>query len=175
MRNYSQMQVKRIRGLPLAVRGCPSLYFWRKEVLKSFTSTFQPSIFQIPEIVAIEILTIWVSSQNNPLWKTNKIMLKNFLLSLSSCIGTNIFFFLVFHFIVSKMEYVILVFEGNGLISPIASSNFLAQKNGPDCQWVQCGAGQATRLGLAWKYHFAGIQISDWLVKLFINQNKIAG
>lgn len=102
-------------------------------------------------------------------------MLKNFLLSLSSCIGTNIFFFLVFHFIVSKMEYVILVFEGNGLISPIASSTFLAQKNGPDCQWVQCGAGQATRLGLAWKYHFAGIQISDWLVKLFINQNKIAG
>lgn len=53
------------------------------------------------------------------------------------------------HFLVCKMEYVILVLEGNGLVSPIASSTFLAQKMG---QMVsECNMEQVKQQG--WVLH----------------------
>lgn len=113
MRNHSQMQIKRITGLPLAVRGMSVFVFLEEISPQIFHLYLLSSIFQFPEIMAIEIITTWVSSwQNNPLWKTNKIMFKKFSLALSSRIWTNNFSFFVLHFLVSKMEYMILMLEG---------------------------------------------------------------
>lgn len=95
IRNYSQMQVKRNTHLPLAVRG----HYFIFEGNKSSNLSSLPSIFQLPEIMAIEIIIIWVSSwQNNPkqfgLWKTNQIMFKNFSSELVFLYWDKYFFFL---------------------------------------------------------------------------------
>lgn len=168
MRN-SRMQVKRITHLPLAVRGHFCIFGGNK----SSNLSSPPSIFQLPEIVAIEIITIWMSSsQNNPLWKRNQIMFKKF--PSEPVFLYNIFFFFVLHFLVSKIGYVILVLEGNGLVFLISGSTFLAQKVAQTLSG--CNVEQVKQQG--WVLHGnTNLLKSRFLTGCsnIFNQNKIAG
>lgn len=166
MRNHSQMQIKRITGLPLAVRGM-CIFVFLEEISPQI---FLSSIFQFPEIMAIGIITTWVSSwQNNPLWKTNKIMFQKFP---SEPVFLHFFFF-VLHFIVSKMEYMILMLEGNSIVSPISSSTCTKKwaRLSVGAMWSESNykVGFCMEIPICWNPDF-------WLAaQTFFNQNKIAG
>lgn len=127
MSNHCQMQVKGIIGLPLTVRGCPSLCFCPQSFHLHPPSSILASSIPLKSWLPccqyyVRVKLIEQSLVKN---KQNNILKISFWVCIP-VLGQITFFFFVLHFPVCKMECVILALVWNGLVSPSANWTFLA-------------------------------------------------